>query len=75
MSGRVKTAPDAHSPSHVLTFGLLLNFLVFVACIYGETASIAATELNTIPQGLEEMFNYNPQGGLLGGPGSRINDF
>ena len=29
--------PDAHSPSHVhvLTLGLLLNFLVFVACIYG----------------------------------------
>ena len=23
--------PDAHSPSHVLTLGLLLNFLVFVA--------------------------------------------
>ena len=23
------------SPSHVLTFGLLLNFLVFVTCIYG----------------------------------------
>ena len=39
-----------------------------------ETASIAATELNTIPQGPEEMFYYNPQGGLLGGPGSRIND-